>query len=284
MASGCPNLQTVIANEFPTLLDDCIMVVAEKCPKVHTVSLLGCPLLTDECFKRLAQNKNLQVLKIDGNHRVSDNSLKQLGRMCPDLRHVYVADCQRLTDATLKALSSCKNLTVLNLADCVRISDAGVRHLMDGPAAAKLRELNLTNCVRVGDMAMVNVHKRCHNLTYLNVNFCEHISEAGIELLGQIHSLVALDVSGCNCGDQNLTDGAIKNLAFCCRMLTVLNLAGCKHVTDLSIQYLSGVCHYLTQLDISGCIHISDKALKYLRKGCKKLRCLNMLYCKKITK
>ena len=45
----------------------------------------------------------------------------------------------------------------------------------------------------------------CHKLAYLNVNFCEHISEAGIELLGQTHSLTSLDISGCNCGDQVLT-------------------------------------------------------------------------------
>ena len=42
---------------------------------------------------------------------------------------------------------------------------------------------------------------RCHNLAYLSVCFCEHISEAGIELLGQTHSLTSLDISGCNCGD-----------------------------------------------------------------------------------
>lgn len=299
MASGCPNLQTVIANEFPTLLDDCIITVAEKCPKVHTVSLLGCPLLTDECFKRLAQNKNLQVLKIDGNHRVSDNSLKQIGRLCPDLRHVYVADCQRLTDATLKALAACKNLTVLNLADCVRISDAGVRHLMDGPAAAKLRELNLTNCVRVGDMAMVNVHKRCHSLTYLNVNFCEHISEAGIELLGQIHSLVALDVSGCNCGDQglsalgnnsrlrdvvlsessNITDLGLQKFAQQCKEIERLDLSHCMNLTDGAIKNLAFCCRMLTVLNLAGCKHVTDLSIQYLSGVCHYLTQLDISGC-----
>jgi len=46
---------------------------------------------------------------------------------------------------------------------------------------------------------------RCHSLAYLSVCFCEHISEAGIELLGQTHSLVSLDISGCACGDQGLS-------------------------------------------------------------------------------
>ena len=49
---------------------------------------------------------------------------------------------------------------VLHCIFVCRVSDAGVRHLVDGPCSAKLRELNLTNCIRVGDMAMVNIHKR----------------------------------------------------------------------------------------------------------------------------
>ena len=49
---------------------------------------------------------------------------------------------------------------VLHCIPVCRVSDAGVRHLVDGPCSAKLRELNLTNCIRVGDMAMVNIHKR----------------------------------------------------------------------------------------------------------------------------
>lgn len=55
-----------------------------------------------------------------GNYRVSDASLKMMGKMCPRLRHLYLADCPRLTDATLKSLSGCRNLVVLNIADCVR--------------------------------------------------------------------------------------------------------------------------------------------------------------------
>lgn len=44
---------------------------------------------------------------------------------------------------------------------------------------------------------------RFKNMVYLSVCFCEHISEkSGIELLGQLHALVSLDISGCNCSDE----------------------------------------------------------------------------------
>ncbi|CAL1538996.1 unnamed protein product [Lymnaea stagnalis] len=299
LADGCPNLLSLVLNEFPTLLDECIMIITEKCPRIHTISLLGCPLLTDESIKRLALNKSLQVLKVDGNHRISDASMKLIGKNCPDLHHVYLADCQRLTDTTLKSLSACKNMTVLNMADCVRISDAGVRYLTEGPAASKLRELNLTNCVRVGDMAMVNLHKRCHSLTYLNVNFCEHISEAGIELLGQMHSLVALDISGCNCGDQglsalghnsrlrdvvvsdnsNITDLGLQKFAQQSKDISRLDLSHCVNLTDGAIKNLAFCCRMLTVLNLSGCKHVTDLSIQYLSGVCHYLTQLDISGC-----
>lgn len=42
----------------------------------------------------------------------------------------------------------------------------------------------------------------CRNLMYLNLSFCEHISDTGIELLAQLTSLVDLDVTGCGLSDQ----------------------------------------------------------------------------------
>ncbi|XP_059176773.1 F-box and leucine-rich repeat protein 13-like [Physella acuta] len=299
IADGCPKLQTFLVNEFPTLLDDCMMIIGQKCKKIHTLSLLGCPLLTDESLKLIAHNKTLQVFKIDGNNRISDLSLKQIGRNCPELRHVYLADCQRITDATLKALSACKNLVVLNLADCVRISDSGIRHFTEGPAASKLRELNVTNCVRIGDMAMVNIHKRCHSLTYLNVNYCEHISEAGIELIGQIHSLVALDVSGCNCGDQGLsalghnprlrdivlsesssiTDLGLQKFAQQSKDIERLDLSHCMNLTDGAIKNLAFCCRMITVLNLSGCKHITDLSIQYLSGVCHYLIKLDISAC-----
>ncbi|XP_070192734.1 F-box and leucine-rich repeat protein 13-like isoform X2 [Littorina saxatilis] len=277
LANGCFNITTLILDEFPTLLDESVMIMTEKCHKIHTVSFLGSPLLTDESFKHLAQLRQLRVIKVDGNHRISDLSMKMVGKLCPDLHHVYMADCQRLTDSTMKAFAGCKDLTVLNIADCVRISDAGVRHLVDGPCSAKLRELNLTNCIRVGDMAMVNIHKRCHNLTYLNVNYCEHISAAGIELLGQTHSLVSLDISGCNCGDQGLS--ALGNNT----RLRDVCLSECTNITDLGLQKFAQQCHEIQRLDLSHCMQLTDGAIKNLAFCCRMLTVLNLAGCKLVT-
>ncbi|XP_064606246.1 F-box and leucine-rich repeat protein 13-like [Liolophura sinensis] len=277
LADGCIKLRALMLNEFPTLNDECIQSLFERCVSLTHVSFLGSPLLTDETFKRLAQCKDLKMIKVDGNRRISDHSMKQIGRNCLELEHVYLADCHRLTDFTLKSLANCKNLRVLNVADCVRISDAGVRHLAEGPAGLSLRELNLTNCVRVGDMAMVNIHKRCQNLVYLKVCFCEHISEAGIELMGQMQSVVSLDISGSNCGDQGLS--ALGNNF----SLRDVSLSECSSITDLGLQKFAQQCKDVVRLDLSHCVLLTDAALKNLAFCCRMINGLNLCGCKLLT-
>ena len=110
---------------------------------------------------------------------------------CPNLEHLYVADCQRLTDASLKFLTMSRNLVVANFADCVRISDKGVRQLVEGPAGIKLRELNLTNCIRVGDIAMVNIHKRyCTGKFYQKSNTPQNCWDCSKNVSHKIYTCV----------------------------------------------------------------------------------------------
>lgn len=46
------------------------------------------------------------------------------------------------------------------------------------------------------------------------MSYCDHISEAGIELLGQTHCLTSLDLSGCNCGDVVSGSGKFVHVLF----------------------------------------------------------------------
>ncbi|XP_068132322.1 F-box and leucine-rich repeat protein 13 isoform X2 [Hyperolius riggenbachi] len=302
IAAGCSSVQHLKINDMFTLTDNCIITLLEKCQNITSVSLLGSPHLTDSAFKVLAHGKKLVKIRIEGNNWITDASIKAISRSCPSLNHIYLADCQKITDISLKAISSLKNITVLNVADCIRISDPGVRQVLEGPSGSKLRELNLTNCLRVSDLSLLRIAQKCHNLNFLNIRFCENVSDSGIELVGNMGSLLSIDVSGTSITDQKfchqsrdlevldmshclqVTNNTVKTVAFCCKMLTSINIAGCPKITDSSIQYLSGGCRYLHVVDISGCVNLSDKALKYLQKGCRQLSVLKMLYCKSITK
>ncbi|XP_021365051.1 F-box/LRR-repeat protein 13-like isoform X4 [Mizuhopecten yessoensis] len=276
LASGCSNIHTLILNDFATLNDDCLKPITAKCFKLQNISILGSPLLTDESFRRLAQRGKLKKLRIEGNHRISDQSLKVIGKNCTQLEHIYVADCQKLTDLSLKALSNCKNLVVCNVADVVRVTDSGVKGLVEGPATQKIRELNLTNCIRVGDMSLIALRK-CHSLTHLSVCYCEHIAEAGVELLGQIHSLTSIDLTGCNCGDNGLS--ALGNNS----RLKDVTLSECTSITDLGLQKFTQQCKDIERLDLSHCVGITDGAIKNLAFCCRMLNVLNVAGCKLVT-
>ena len=48
----------------------------------------------------------------------------------------------------------------------------------------------------------VCVPYRCTKIAYACFSYCEHITDAGVELLGQMKSIVHLDVRGCNITDE----------------------------------------------------------------------------------
>ncbi|XP_069484160.1 F-box and leucine-rich repeat protein 13 isoform X2 [Ambystoma mexicanum] len=302
VASGCSSLQHLKIDDMVTLTDSCIMVLLEKCQQIVSISLLGSPHLSDAAFKAIFQSRKLSKIRIEGNNRITDASFKLLSKHCPNLSHMYMADCQKITDNSLKAMSSMKYILILNVADCIRISDPGIRNFLEGSSGAKIRELNLTNCIRVSDISLLRISQRCHRLTYLSLRYCENVTDSGIELLGNMDSLISIDISGTSISDQkfcqqakdverldishclHVSNQTLKTLAFCCHSITSLNIAGCPKMTDVSIQYLTSVCRYLHILDISGCVHLSDRVLKYVQKSCKQLRVLKMLYCRSITK
>lgn len=143
-----------------TLTDSCLITLLEKCHNIASVSLLGSPHLSDAAFKVLTHGKKLVKIRIEGNNRITDASIKAISRSCPSLNHIYLADCQKITDISLKAISSLKNITVLNVADCIRVSDPGVRQVLEGPSGIKIKELNLTNCLRVSDLSLLRIAQK----------------------------------------------------------------------------------------------------------------------------
>ncbi|XP_071817253.1 F-box and leucine-rich repeat protein 13-like isoform X2 [Apostichopus japonicus] len=277
IASGCSNLEHLVVNNCATLRDDCILMLTAKCRNIRSVSFLQTPNITDLSLKALAQHRKLQQIKIEGNNRISDNSFKYVGKMCSEIRHLYITDCPRITDASLKSLAPCRNINVLNFADCIRITDAGVRNLVEGPSGPKLREINLSNCVRVTDVSIMKITQKCYNLVYGKFCFSEHITDAGAEMLGNMPVLASVDISGCNITDTGL--GALGNNV----SLRDTTLAECFQITDLGVQKFAQQCRDLERLDISHCTELTDVAIKNLAFCCRRLTVLSLAGCSKLT-
>ena len=134
----CKVIERVVINDFPTLTDrhlkvmfflkeikyfsfliSCFKVVA-NCNKLTSVTILDSPFLSDDTFKYLSAARGLKTLKVSTNHSLTDSGFKAIARHCFDLQHIYITDCPRVTDSSLKSFSHLRNLSVLNVADCIR--------------------------------------------------------------------------------------------------------------------------------------------------------------------
>ncbi|XP_062522384.1 F-box and leucine-rich repeat protein 13-like [Corticium candelabrum] len=300
IARGCHKLQTLVMNDLPNLTDEGLHPVTTYCHSLYHVSLLGAVGLTDEAFKYLAlHSRKLQSIRLEGNGKITDIALKMISRGCPDLSHICFIDCAKLTDQSLKALGSCKGVRVLNVADCVRLSDSGIRQVVEGSSGSKLQEVNLTNCVRISDVTLLRIAQKCHRLTYISLCFCEHITDAGVELLGTLPSLLSIDLTGCNIGDQGIaslgtsssfldlniaecsqiTDIGLQKFCSNCVSLERIDMTGCHNLTDSGIQNLAFCCRMLTVVQLAGCHQLTDLSLQYLSGGCHYLTDLDVSGC-----
>lgn len=86
---------------------------------------------------------------------------------------------------------------------------------------------------------------RCHALAYVNFSYCEHVTDAGVELLATISSLISLDLSGCNISDPGVV--ALGNNP----NFRDINISECCNVTDNGIQKFVPQVKDLETLDLS---------------------------------
>nr|XP_025953419.1 dynein regulatory complex subunit 6 [Dromaius novaehollandiae] len=302
IANGCSRIQDLLINDMPTLTDRCIQALAEKCQQIMSVVFLDSPHLSDTTFRALAECKLVKV-SIEGNNRITDVSFKLMSKCCPYIRHIHMADCQKITDAGLKMIAPLKYILVLNLADCIRIGDGGIKPFVEGSSGAMLRELNLTNCVRVTDASVTEIAQRCHNLTYLNLRYCENVTDAGIEALGNMSSLISIDISGTSISDmglralgcsgkikelsisecQNISDAGIQKFCQDTKHLEYCHVSYCPQLTDETVKALALHCHKLTSVNIAGCPKMTDLCIEYLAAACCYLHFLDVSGCIRLT-
>uniref|UniRef100_A0A8C4QER3 F-box/LRR-repeat protein 15-like leucin rich repeat domain-containing protein n=1 Tax=Eptatretus burgeri TaxID=7764 RepID=A0A8C4QER3_EPTBU len=275
MASCCSELRTLILNDLPTLTDSCLSVLSENNHNLQKLSVVDCPTLTDIAFEAVAMCINLNMLKIEGNSNLTETTLRALSQNCGRLKHMRIKNCAQVNNTSLGFLSSLHNLTVLNLSQCPRVGESGIKSLAEGNCGPKLRELNLSSCSLVGDRSLQKLAQRCCCLLYLNLSYCNSITNEGLEYLSGLPSLISLDLTAANVQDQGLI-----SLGFI-DMLQQLSLSENTAITDKGIQMLFQHAELLQDLDISHCPLLTDAAILALANCCSYLTSLNVAGCPK---
>ncbi|XP_076877799.1 F-box and leucine-rich repeat protein 13 isoform X2 [Brachyhypopomus gauderio] len=303
IAKSCSLLQHIVCDDMTTLSDACIQALASKCHSLAVISVLDTPYLSDTAFEAIAEVASLTKFKIEGNGRVTDSGWKALCRASPNLTVLHAPDCSRMTDTSMKYISSLRNLHTLHLAGFEKLSDAGIRYMAEGPCASKLRELDLSNCPQINDLSIMRLSQRCTKLSKLSVCYCESLTDSSVEYLSGCSSLVTLDITGCSVQDQGLialgavctlreliapecvwiTDIGIEKFCRQARDLELMDVRHCLSLSDQSIKLLSFYCRNITTLRMAGCPKMTDMALQYLTGACHYLRELDLSGCVLLT-
>ncbi|KAH0616477.1 hypothetical protein JD844_027599 [Phrynosoma platyrhinos] len=276
IANSCSGIQYLTIHEMPTLTDRCVQALAEKCKQIVSVEFNESPHVSDTGFKALAECK-LVKMKIEGSNRVTDQGFRVVSKFWPQMKHICVADCQKITDVALKLIAPLDHIIILNLSHCIRISDAGIKSFVDGSSGSRIRELILSNCSYVTDSAVLKIAQRCPNLIYLNLCHCRAVTDAGIETLILISSLAYINISGID-----ITDQALDTLGKLWKMKEI-TMSECKHISDTGIKRFCFDVRRLDYIDFSFCHHLSNHSLKNLTLNCRKLTSLSMAGCCKIN-
>ncbi|XP_004602328.1 dynein regulatory complex subunit 6 [Sorex araneus] len=276
IARSCSGIKHLTINDMPTLTDNCVKALVENCFHITSVVFVGAPHISDYTFQALS-TCNLRKLRIEGNKRITDASLKSIDKNYPHINHLYMADCREITDGALKSLSLLRHLTVLNLANCVRLGDVGLRHFLDGSSSFKIRELNLSNCTLLSDASVIKLSECCLNLRYLSLRNCDNLTNTGIQCIARILSLISLDISGTKVNDESL------EVISTHKILKDLSLSECYKITCDGIQALCRGSSILDCLDVSYCPQLSDECIKALAIYCVNLTFLSIAACPKIT-
>lgn len=92
----------------------------QDAPYLTELRLSHCSQITDECLCIISQMHCLEILDLGCCVQVTDDGIQTVVASCPNLQQVVISWCELLSDRSLKAISSLRNLKLLDISGCVQ--------------------------------------------------------------------------------------------------------------------------------------------------------------------
>ncbi|KAJ1460790.1 hypothetical protein M885DRAFT_508216 [Pelagophyceae sp. CCMP2097] len=279
VALNCPHLRRLDVCNARTVTDAAIAIVASKCSDLSVVNVSGCVGLTDAAVKALCAlpllslatghcrnitdaalsavadgcARTLRRLDVRGCGRVGDDSMRRVAAECSRLEFLCVADCTKLTDASITAFARCAHLAHVDVGWLPQLTDFAVVAL----AACPLVFFEGGCCRRLSD-ASIFALANCRSLKHIGLDGCG-VTDAGV------HALCTRRCAGDSAGDARPA-------------LASLRLGGCG-LSDAALLNLAAGQRGLVSLDVSGVAGLTCGALDALRRGCAGLVDFDAAHC-----
>ncbi|KAJ8480084.1 hypothetical protein OPV22_023811 [Ensete ventricosum] len=210
-------------------------------PSLVTLSLKGAYRLTDNVLSVLASSApSLKSINLDS-ASIGDYGTSRSALSC---RELIVADCQKLTTKSVRAIgANCPNLRLLDLQRLNQLNDLALKYLANG--CTSMTTLKLRQNLFSDEAIAAFLEASGGSLIELSLNNISKVEyQTAIAVAYGCHSnLQNLDLSFC----RQLTDEALGFIVDNCSCLNILKLFGCTQVTE---QFLKG--HSNSQVRIIG--------------------------------
>ncbi|XP_073675187.1 F-box/LRR-repeat protein 17 [Garra rufa] len=251
LASNCPGLIKYTAYRCKQLSDVSLCTVAVHCPLLQKVHVGNQDKLTDHALKLLGEHcKELKDVHFGQCYSISDEGLVALAQGCSKLQRIYMQENKLVTDKSVQAFAeNCPDLQFVGFMGC-SVTSQGVIHLT---RLQHLSSLDLRHISELNNETVMEVVRKCRNLTSLNL-----------------------------CLNWTINDRCVEIIAKEGRSLKELYLVSCK-ITDHALIAIGQYSSTIETVDAGWCKEITDQGATQIAKSSKSLRYLGLMRCDKVN-
>ncbi|KAI6706757.1 hypothetical protein NL676_009719 [Syzygium grande] len=229
-------LTSVNVNHCFNLTKTILYNLMRRCSSLRIIFMEKTNLRKDDAnVTDIVVNSQVRCLIISSNVNLTDECLKKIGRICPNLRYLDVGDCLKITgDGISGVLKSCPEIKYLMIRGLKNIGNLCIDFELPQLEVLQAEGLKLNN------KQLAAFISRCCHLKHLDLQKCVYLSTKGVEKV-------------------------VKN----CNTLREINLRDCHNVRD-DVPFLDWMVSVRPSLRriVPPRGSVSSKIYDFLRRGC----------------
>ncbi|XP_069820782.1 F-box/LRR-repeat protein 17 [Dendropsophus ebraccatus] len=271
------NILEINISDCLNVTDAGIEMVAAKCMGLVKYTAYRCKQLSDSSLISLATYcTSLQKVHVGNQDRLTDEAIKQLGSRCKDLKDIHFGQCYKISDEGLVCIAKgCPKLKKIYLQENKLVSDKSVEAFAEH--CPELEYVGFMGCsvTSRGVISLTNL-KNLSSLDLRHIN--ELDNETVMEIVKKCQNLTSLNL----CLNRNIDDRCVEVIAKEGRSLKELYLVTCK-ITDHALIAIGRYSTTIETVDVGWCKEITDQGATLIAQSSKSIRYLGLMRCDQVN-
>lgn len=302
-----PNITKLILRNACQFKDAVLSYILEKAPNITHFHVYAANLVSDEMWCTFFQEygHKLESLKLEWlDSTFDDDVVTAMVEHCPNLRHLKLKFCRRITSASLLTIAQLKQLEHLSLKLSHPTETIELTPLISS-LGSNLRTLSLENCTEADDTVIDEIRNSCSKLRKFRLTHIDCVTDASFASLfngkdetpSVVPPLSYVDLSSARDVDNSNPEGPQDNpiglasdgfkalMAHSGSNLKRLEIASCRHISHAAFcDVFNGETSYplLEEINVSFCNAVDTAVIKGIFRCCPNLKKLCAFGCFKI--